>query len=172
MGYAYIPTEMGLATFFHHDDADLDPDDLLRPEEQFSTPWGDSDPGACDKCSGSGRCHYRCLSCIEEGPREGCPSCGGRAEFEGVCPACEGDGEITRTRREGVSVFPTEGGLYRYLVEQGAELDGTVVVEVAGDLSPDRDLDADSGALLAHPQEIVSVREIDEERVAELRSRL
>ena len=114
---------MSEGTFFHHDDADLDPDDLLRPERQFSTPWGDSDDGECDKCSGSGRCHYRCLSCIEKVPSHSCPACGGRVEFEDLCPACEGSGEITRTKRAGVSVFPTAAGLYRYLAEREAELE-------------------------------------------------
>src|SRR3954468_5450705 len=98
--------------FFHHDSADLDPSDLLKPERQFSTPWGDSDHGECDKCCGSGRCHYRCLSCIEGVPSDSCPACDGQVEFEALCPACEGSGEISRTRRAGVSVFPTAAGLY------------------------------------------------------------
>lgn len=159
------------ATFFHHDDADLDLDDLLRPEKQFSTPWGESDHGPCDKCSGSGRCHYRCLSCIEDGVAESCPACRGRVEFDDLCPTCEGSGEITRTRRAGVSVFPTEAGLYRYLAERGADLQHTIVVEVAGPLSADRDLDADSGAVLVHPTSIVSRHPVDQTRVADVCSR-
>jgi hypothetical protein len=162
---------MSEATYFHHDDSDLDPDDLLNPEKQFSTPWGGSDHGPCDKCSGSGRCRHRCLSCLEDGPTEACPACGGRVEFEDVCPTCEGSGEITRTRREGVSVFPTEGGLYRYLADRGVQLEGTIVVEVAGRQSSDRDLDGDSGAILVHPTKIISWRPVDEARVAELRRR-
>jgi hypothetical protein len=85
-------------------------------------------------------------------------------EFEDLCPACEGSGEISRTKRGGVSVFPTEEGLYRYLVEQEAELEHTIVVEVAGGLSSDRDLDADSGALLVHPSAIVSACRLDPNR--------
>jgi len=52
------------------------------------------------------------------------PAVIGEGEFDDVCPAREGSGEISRTTRTGVSVFPTEEGLYRYLVEKGAELDG------------------------------------------------
>jgi|SRR5215213_11849372 len=162
---------MSDATFFHHDSADLDPEDLLRPEKQFSTPWGDSDHGPCDKCSGSCRCHYRCLSCMEDGPRDTCPACGGRVEFDEICPTCEGTGDITRTKRTGVSVFPTEGGLYRYLVERGAELEDTIVVEVAGPLSSDRDLDAEAGAVLVHPTRIVSWRPVDGTRIDDVRRR-
>lgn len=161
---------MSPPTYFHHNDAELDLDELLDPAKQFSTPWGDSDHGPCDKCSGAGRCHYRCLSCIEDGRAGTCPGCGGRLEFDDVCPTCEGSGEIRRTRRAGISVFPTEGGLYRYLLERGAELEGTVVVEVTGRLSTDRDLDADSGAVLVHPTEVVSCRPVDQTRIAELRS--
>jgi hypothetical protein len=163
---------MSEGTFFHHDDADLDPDDLLKPERQFSTPWGDSDHGGCDKCSGAGRCRHRCLSCIEGAPSNSGPACGGRVEFEDLCPACEGSGEITRTKRGGVSVFPTEEGLYCYLVEQEAELEDTIVVEVVGELSSDRDLEADSGALLVHPSAIMSCRPVDLTRIAALRERL
>jgi hypothetical protein len=163
---------MSEATFFHHDDSGLDLGDLLDPEKQFSTPWGDSDHGPCDKCSGAGRCRHRCLSCIEGMPSPACPACGGRVEFEDVCPACEGGGEITRTKRSGVSVFPTAAGLYRYLAEQDAEIHDTIVVEVRGSVSVDRDLDADSGALLVHPTEIVSCGPTDRERIADLRARL
>src|SRR4051812_46589581 len=107
-------------TYFHHDDAELDPDELLDPTKQFSTPWGESDHGACDKCSGARRCHYQCLSCTEARPTASCPSCHGQVEFDDVCPTCEGSGEITRTRRAGISAFPTEAGLYRYLLDRGA----------------------------------------------------
>ena len=161
----------GASTFFHHDGSDLDPADLLDPEKQFSTPWGDADHGRCAKCAASGRCHYRCLSCIETGPTPSCPACGGRVEFDDVCPACEGSGEISRTTRAGVSVFPTEEGLYRYLVEKGAEPDDSIVVEVSGKLSSDRDLDADSGAILVHPQAIESWRAVSLARIAEVRAR-
>ncbi len=159
-------------TFFHHADADLDPADLLDPDKQFSTPWGDADHGRCDKCSASGRCRYRCLSCIENGSIESCPACRGRVEYEDVCPACEGSGEISRTKRAGVSVFPTEAGLYRYLVEKEAGLESSILVEITGELSPDRDLDADSGAILVHPSEILSWKPMNHGRITEMRGRL
>jgi hypothetical protein len=93
-------------------------------------------------------------------------------EFDDVCPACEGSGEVSRTRRAGVSVFPTEEGLYRYLVEKEAELNESIVVEVAGELSSDRDLDADSGAILVFPQEIASSGPVDQARITDVRGRL
>src|SRR4051794_22547690 len=158
-------------TFFHHDDRSLDLDDLLDPKKQFSTPWGGSDHGPCDKCSCSGRCRHRCLSCIENGSTTSCPACQGRVEFEDVCPACEGSGEVSHTKRAGVSVFPTEAGLYRYLVEKGAELDDSIVVELTAEPSSERDLDADWGAILVHPLQIVSSGPVDEARIAELRQR-
>jgi hypothetical protein len=92
-------------------------------------------------------------------------------EFDDVCPACEGSGEVSRTTRAGVSVFPTERGLYRYLVEKGADLDDSIVVEVSGTLSSDRDLDADSGAILVHPQAIESWEPVNLARIAEVRGR-
>jgi hypothetical protein len=58
------------------------------------------------------------------------------------------------------------------LVEQEAELRDTIVIEVAGELSSDRDLDADSGALLVHPSAIVSCRPVDLTRIAAVRERL
>lgn len=70
-----------------------------------------------------------------------------------------------------MSAFPTEEGLYRYLVEKGAELDDSIVVEVSGGVSSDRDLDADSGAILVHPQAIESWRPVSLARIAEVRAR-
>lgn len=159
-------------TYFCLFDADGDPAELLVPENQVSTPWGAPDHGRCDKCHGSGACRYRCLSCLEAGQRLDCPACGGRVEFEDTCPACEGDGEITRTERAGVSVFPSLKGLYRYLVERRADLAGAVMVELDGPLSGDADLDADAGAVLICPTDVVARHPVDEQRVAELREGL
>ena len=114
----------------------------------------------------------RCRSCLEEGARGSCPTCGGRVEFEDRGPTCEGSGDITRTKRRGISVFPSRAGLYRYLVENGGDLAGAEIVELAGDHSDDVDLDADYGALLVHPTRIVSRFPIDAERIEELRGRL
>ena len=71
-----------------------------------------------------------------------------------------------------MSVFPTVEGLLRYLVERDADLSDRVIVELRGRLSDQPDLDADSGALLVHPTEVVTRHPIDEERVADLRRRL
>lgn len=115
---------------------------------------------------------YECRSCLEGGAVEDCPSCEGRVHFEGVCPACEGDGEITRTRRDGVAVFPSLAGLYRYLAERDADVLDKVVVEMEGRLSGDRDLDADAGALLLHPTRLVSVRPFDAGLLESIRTRV
>ena len=70
-----------------------------------------------------------------------------------------------------MSAFPTEEGLYRYLVEKEAELDDSIVVEVSGTLSSDRDLDADSGAILVRPRAIESWGPVNLARIAEVRAR-
>jgi hypothetical protein len=160
------------ATFFHRYDAGRDPAELLAPENHHSTPWGSPDRGACDKCRGTGRTHYECLSCIEEGSTNGCPACHGRIRWEDVCPACEGAGMISRTMRPGVSVFPSLRGLYRYLVERDADLDGSLFVELTGDPSGERDLDADEGALLVIPTEIVATHPVEPGYVEALRERI
>ncbi|HEV7770721.1 MAG TPA: hypothetical protein VGO66_08710 [Solirubrobacterales bacterium] len=53
--------------------------------------------------------------------------------------------------------LPHPGGLYRYLAERDADPEGKVVVELEGTLSEERDLDADAGALLVHPQRILTI---------------
>jgi len=147
--------------YFHRQPADEDPAELLDPDNQWSTPWGSPDHGRCDKCGGSGQTDWQCLSCHDQG-RSDCPSCQGRVRYVDRCPTCEGSGEITRTRRRGVSAFPTIEGLYRYLAgEDPSRLDDAVIVELEGELSGDEDLDADQGALLVLPQGIVRVHEID-----------
>jgi hypothetical protein len=71
-------------------------------------------------------------------------------------------------RGRGIAVFPTRGGLYRHLAERDAEPEGKVVVELEGKLSEERDLDADAGALLVHPERIVEIRPLDAELLARL----
>ena len=73
-----------------------------------------------------------------------------------TCPSCEGDGQITRVERAGVSSFPTAVGLRRYLRERDVRLSGDVFLEMEGELSEDRDLDADEGAILVCPRRIVA----------------
>jgi len=143
--------------FFRRWSRDEDPAELLHPENHWSTPWGEPEHGPCDKCSGAGRTRFRCRSCLELGPRADCPACGGRVEYDDICPACEGDGEITRTTRDGVSVFPSIEGLRRYIAESEADMDGCGIVELEGELTGDRDLDADTGALLVRPTRVVTM---------------
>jgi hypothetical protein len=161
-----------MRTFFHSCPADADPASLLAPERQFTTPWGSPDHGDCDKCAGERSVRYECKSCLEGGADPDCPACQGRVHYEGVCPACEGDGAISRTRRRGIAVFPSRAGLYRYLAERDAEVGDRVMVELEGELSDDGDLDADAGALLLHPTRVVAVQPFDTELIAAIRSRL
>jgi hypothetical protein len=144
---------------FHSHPADEDPENLLDRENQVSTPWGTPERGrACEKCRGSGRVGHRCLSCLEDGaPNPGCPACGGRVEWEDSCPSCDGGGRVTRIERDGVAAFPTQAGLRRYLDERDADMTGFVILELEGELSDDRDLDADEGAILLFPRRIAGV---------------
>jgi hypothetical protein len=57
-------------------------------------------------------------------------------------------------RRAGISSFPTLQGLRRYLAERDEDPSGEVILELEGDLSSDRDLDADEGAILVFPHRI------------------
>jgi hypothetical protein len=156
---------------FHHWTGEGDPRQLLDPADQYSTPWGGADHGPCDKCEGVGQCPYDCRSCLEQGSDPDCPACAGRVHFLERCPTCEGTGEITNTRRAGISVFPSIAGLLRYMVERDADLDG-LVVELDGEPTDDLDLDADSGALLVRPVAIVGAEPVDREVAEELRRRL
>ena len=155
--------------FFRRWSATEDPAALLQPQNQWSAPWGAPDHGPCDKCRSEGSTRYRCASCVERGADPQCPACGGRVEFTDVCPACEGDGTIDRTRRRGVSVFPSADGLYRYIAERDAE-GADLVVELEGRLSGERDLDADAGALLIRPTRIVATHPFDHARLQRLRA--
>jgi hypothetical protein len=139
---------------FHLYESGRDPAELLRSENQWSTPWGASERGPCDKCGGAGRVAHLCLSC-RLGPRPLCPACAGRREWVAICPACEGSGEITRTRRRGVSAFPTREGLLRYLAERRADTESCVILELDAALSGDIDLDADRGAVLVRPKGVL-----------------
>src|ERR687893_1764443 len=135
--------------------ADEDPRGLLDPENQVATPWGGHDHGPCDKCGGEGTVAYECLSCLGAGTDPECPACEGRVRFADRCPTCEGDGNIDRTTRDGVSVFPKVEGLLRYLAEESRDFDGHLVVELEGELTDDLDLDAERGALLVRPTHVV-----------------
>jgi hypothetical protein len=171
-GYLGCKAQTRMRTYFHSCPAEADPDSLLDPERQFTTPWGTPNHGPCDKCGGEGSVRYECKSCLEDGADADCPACEGRVHFEGVCPACEGGAVIDRTGRRGIAVFPSRAGLYRYLAERDADVGERVMVELEGELSDDGDLDADAGALLLHPTRVVSVRPFDLELFASIRERL
>jgi hypothetical protein len=159
-------------TFFHCHPAGEDPGVLLDPDKQVTQPWGEPEHGPCDKCGGEGTTVHECFSCLEAGSALDCPACAGRVRFEQACPTCQGSGEIHRTRRQGIAVFPSREGLYRYLAwKSDAGVEGKVVVELAGELSEDCDLDADHGALLIFPRELVSVEPLDPETVQAIRER-
>lgn len=162
----------GSRTFFHCHPEDEDLGVLLDPDRQVTEPWGKPEHGPCDKCGGGGTAVYECFSCMEAGSDPDCPVCQGRVRFDQTCPTCLGDGEIDRTRRRGIAVFPRREGLYRYLAwKSDADVDRKVVVELAGELSEDCDLDADHGALLIYPDRLVSVERLDSGAVASIRDR-
>jgi hypothetical protein len=148
-------------TYFRRWPLDVDPAELLRPDNQYSTPWGAPDRGPCDKCERTGTTRYTCRSCLERGAQDGCPACDGRVEFDDVCPACEGNGQIARTTRDGVSVFPSLEGLCRYIAERDAETAGCIALELEGEPTGDLDLDADAGALLIRPTRVIAAHPFD-----------
>jgi hypothetical protein len=148
-----------MQTYYRLQRSGEDPQRLLDPENQKTEPWGGTIWGRCDKCGGSGRTRHECESCKASGPREDCPSCHGEVFYEEECPACEGTGEIDDSTRDGVSVFPDEEGLYRYMRRRGADIEGSVLVVLEGEPSEEEDFDADEGALLVHPTCIADVRD-------------
>lgn len=64
-----------------------------------------------------------------------------------------------------MSVFPDEEGLYRYMLDRGADFEDCVVIELEGRESEDEDFDADEGALLVIPERIVDQRPVDQDRL-------
>src|SRR3954453_20503682 len=159
---------MARQTFFRRHEIDQDSTAILDPDAQWSTPWGEPDHGSCDKCDGAETTPYACLSCIEDVALGDCPACQGRVHFTDICPACEGSGVIDHTTRRGVSAFPSMKGLYRYLVERNADLEGCVVLEFVAEPSDERDLDADAGAVLVHPISVLARHPVDDRYVERL----
>lgn len=58
------------------------------------------------------------------------------------------------------------------LAERQTGSDGCVLLELEGELTGDRNLDADAGALLIRPTRVVDVGPFDTRRVEELEERL
>jgi hypothetical protein len=147
-----------------------DPQRLLDPDHQWTQPWGGSEDGErCDKCGASGRTGYECWSCLLTGTNPSCPGCHGRVRWEGECPVCRGDGRVDGKPRRGLSAFPTAEALYHYLLAREADLVGNLVAFEA-DLSDDIDFDADEGAILVLPTSIESLRPVEPDSVATIRS--
>jgi hypothetical protein len=157
--------------YYRVQSADADPEALLHPDQQVSEPWGDGNSGPCDKCDGTGRTQHECESCLA-GVDADCPSCSGKVSYERECPACGGSGRLDDPARRGVSVFPDEDGLYRYMIKREGRLSGRALVVLEGELSEDEDIDADEGALLVRPTAIVEVRDVDMDCVRRLREEL
>lgn len=158
-------------SYFHCCPAGTELRRLLDPDQQVTEPWGSEGHRRCDKCGTAGVTLYECRSCLERGPRSDCPACDGRVRFRDTCPACLGDGRIDHPRRAGIAVFPAREGLYRYLAEKNASVEGSVVVELEGRLSDERELDGDAGALLLLPERIVQAVPIDTCLIAAIRER-
>src|SRR5215207_4132128 len=128
------------------------------PSASARNPGAAPSTAAATKCGGDGRTLHECESCRVR-VDQSCPACRGRKRYEADCPTCGGTGEIDDSERRGVSVFPDEEGLYRYMRRRGAEIDDACLVELEGEPSPDEDFDADEGAMLIIPHAVVAVRE-------------
>jgi hypothetical protein len=68
-----------------------------------------------------------------------------------------------------VSVFPSEDGLYRYMLRREADIEDACLVELEGEPAADEDFDADEGALLIKPSRVIDVREPDRSRLETIR---
>jgi hypothetical protein len=163
-----IPTSRPEQSWFRLHPVGDDPQRLLDPDCQRSEPWGGTIYGRCGKCGGEGRTLHECESCRDHVDPD-CPSCGGRKRYEAECPACEGSGEVDDSERKGVSVFPSEDGLYRYMVRREADIQEACLVELEGEPTDDEDFDADEGALLIKPRRVIDVREPNRSRLDAIR---
>jgi hypothetical protein len=158
-------------TWYRLHPEDESPDDLLEPENQVCHPWGEPEFGPCDKCGGGGETDYECQSCMATGADSDCPSCHGQVHFRGTCPPCDGTGEITDSQRNGVSVFPKREGLLRYLLKRDADIEGKIV-SLRGEPTGDLDFDADDGAFLVRPTEILGAEPVNAEELRRLQAGL
>ena len=161
-----------METYYRLNPPDQDPEKLLDPDHQISEPWDGAIYGRCDKCGGEGQVTMECDSCKADGADSSCPHCGGRVSYQDDCPTCEGSGEIDDSSREGISVFPDEEGLYRYMLKRDTDFHDCKLVVLEGRLSEDEDFDADEGALLIKPTRVVRSGEPDHAKVRELQAQL
>lgn len=159
--------------YYRVEPGDRDPEELLDPENHESEPWSGTVRGRCDKCGGSGETEHECESCKAGGRDPDCPSCKGELRYMDTCPACEGSGEIDDSARDGVSVFPDEDGLYRYMLKRDADLDDRCqLVKLEGEQAEDEDFDADEGALLIRPTRVVRSGRPDRDKVRDMQAEL
>jgi DnaJ-class molecular chaperone len=158
-----------MGVYFRLHPADDDPARLLDPRQQRSQPWAGTIYGRCDKCRGEGRTMHECKSCKQGSPRSDCPACGGEVRYLAECPACQGSSEIDDSEREGISVFPEEDGLYRYIAGRDGNVADAKLLLLEGEPTGDEDFDADEGAVLITPTNLVEVRDPDIARISELR---
>ena len=63
------------------------------------------------------------------------------------------------------SVFPTLEGLYHYMMVKDADLAECTIVELGADPSDDVDFDADQGAMLVIPIEILGCERVDRQLI-------
>lgn len=151
-----------------------DPGQLLADAGQWTEPWGECDSRhgePCDKCGGEGEVVHECCSCLLGDAEDACPVCAGAVRWQASCPVCRGSGRIDSAPRHGVSVFPTLEGLYHYMLAKHADLDDCVTVELEATRAADVDFDADQGALLAIPTEIVACHRVDRALVERVQMR-
>lgn len=151
-----------------------DPERVLTDAGQWTEPWGEGrsrEGEACDKCRGEGEVTHECWSCLLAGLHEACPACAGAVRWKASCPVCRGSGRIDSAPRHGVSVFPTLEGLYHYMLAKDANLDDCMTLELEATRAPDVDFDADQGALLAIPTEIIACHRVDRALVERVQAR-
>jgi hypothetical protein len=172
-GYAPLLPLRDVSIYYRIDPKSEEPERLLDPENQYTEPWSGTVRGRCDKCDGSGKVEHECESCKANGADPSCEHCSGSVSYWDECPVCHGSGEIDDSQRDGVSVFPDLDGLYRYMLRREADLgDDCRVIELRGEQSEDRDFDADEGAVLVNPTEILDVGELDWDRIERVRREL
>jgi hypothetical protein len=80
-----------------------------------------------------------------------------------------GSRQINDSEREGISVFPAEDGLYRYMAAFDRDVSDAKLLLLEGEPTGDADFDAHEGALRIVPIRVVDVRDPDLGRIDKLR---